>query len=304
MNAYDVMHTTPTNCIPDFVTSTNEAMEYVGIANDRNAELFSKSVSRMTAGYFTESGYVHLNEASFEDFKNKVLNALKKLWGNITKAFEFVLEKIKNLCSMIASKVPDYNVISKHLQAADPKTELGEIHENLFGVEIKPDANEVDNCITDIENLINNASASANTITKLDYDSYAKEHNIPAFDKDMMDKSVKKLSGDSTKVTVAYVNTNLKKIYETATQYNVNKNKIKHTYDYERKVIGNLSSKVKAAKNIEAEGFNKAFNALSKAMTYETKVSLKLLDVSYKECAKLLRAASRVKAAKTEAAWF
>ena len=300
MDAYEMSMVKPTTCIPDFVTSTNEAMEYVGKAIDRNSENFSRSIDRLTAGYFTEAGYVQLNEkVDFGAIKEKIKNAFSKLWNAIKNAFAFVLEKIKNLCSMIMSKVPDMGIVKKHLAAADPKAQLGDYHPAVkiddimqYMADIK---NAVERNITAIQNSINNHENDKDSVTKL---------TVKNFEDRDANSAVTKKMGDAKKVDVSFVLSNLQYIYETATNYSTNKKKVKGFYDYEYKVIGSLQAKVKSCKSLDTESFNRAFTSLSKTMKFATKVGLGLLKVSYNDCAKLLRAAAHVKAASNESFYF
>lgn len=300
MDAYEMSMVKPTTCIPNFVTSTNEAMDYVGTAIDRNSENFSRSIERLTAGYFTEGGYVQLNEkVDFGAIKEKIKNAFTKLWNAIKNAFEFVLEKIKNLCSMIISKVPDMGIVKKHLAAADPNAQLGDFHSAVKLDDIMKYMGDVkgsvDKQVAMIQEVIN-VGESTGENTKLGI----KALEVPS---DANALIVKKM-GDAKKVNVSFVASNLQYIYETATNYSANKKRVKSFYDYEYKVIASLQSKVKSCKSLDTESFNKGFTGLSKYMKFATKVGLGLLKASYNDCAKLLRAAAHVKAASNESFYF
>lgn len=297
MNSYklNINMVKPTTCIPNFVTSTNEAMEYVGLAIDRNSENFSRSIERLTAGYFTESGYVQLHEIDFSAIKEKIINAFSKLWNSIKNAFAFVFGKIEKSCTKASSQLPKLSDLKKRLANADQDKVLGEYHINMLATHsifkyMDDIMSNIDKQVSNITDVLSNTNADDSTSKKvqLNYDNF----KIP----DDVNAVIKEKMGEIKNVTTIDAYMRLEDIYITATIYDTNKKRINEFYDCEYKAITTLQSKVKSCKAIDTETFNKAFTNMSNYMKFATKVGLSLLTTSYNESVSLIRAAANIKA--------
>ena len=91
----------PANIIPDFVTSVNEASQYVDEATDRYISKVLHSVSLAESKYYQQTGTkLILSEAdeskkgALQKIKDVIVNLFKKVWGFIQAAWEKVLTAI------------------------------------------------------------------------------------------------------------------------------------------------------------------------------------------------------------------
>lgn len=302
----------PANVIPDFVTSVDEASLYVAEGVARNFADLDKRINLAETRYFQRTGRSIVYEGvNLKAIKNAIIEKLKKLWAMVKKAFEFVMNKIKDLAGTIAGKIQGKDKVLKRLKEADPSTVLGKAHEfarldNLVSGSgsymnaIKAETNRANTFFTQLAgtDMINRSEYSVSKDMEDAKKSNLKDILIGKDAKEATQKLIDLAAGKEKEVTVAETIKKLDAWYKLGTDYKTNVKKAKSLYDAEKKAIEDLQSKINAAKDINVKLFTPYIGKISTAITVVANAAVRSLHMQNREIASILARAAMVKKSK------
>ena len=304
------------NIIPDFV-SVDEASWFVNEAVDRDLKNFDKKIKLFETRYFQKNGHSVVYEGvDLAAIKNAIIDKLKKLWEKIKSAFEFVLNKIKDICSRIASKFGNKKAIEDRLKRAKDKSEkLGKIHkfpgladalnpngklgkslsaavaDFNYSLNILQSNKGLDDYIKRNESDGNGQRTIDNTLTDILVAEDAKKST---------EMLVKDVVGDEMDVTVADCLRKFKEYCDIASDYKYNVKLAKGMYDKTKVDIAKMQKAVNASKALKGSYISKQLARIASGVSIAVNVATRSLAMQNREIAKIMSAASRVAVEKPE----
>lgn len=322
----------PANIIPDFVTSVNEASQYVDEATDRYISKVLHSVSLAESRYYQQTGTkLILSEAdeskkgALQKIKDTIVNLFKKVWGFIQAAWEKVLTAIKKVCAQFTMSDQDVANKLKYFKGDKNRT-AGSVHEfgGLDDLTSKTGsyANIINKGIVNMNNYasvyrsasdINSYSGSGDRLGKTDYDksAYTKASvNLlggnPGKDPDLekilgtenkqaaVNAIVEKVEGKIKDVSIGDLIRSFDVYVQFGTNYSVVSKNAKGMYDDQKRQINAAIKTVKSLRNIDPKPFTKYTGRLSTAMTILTNAATRALADKNREYAKLVATGRRL----------